>query len=103
MMEPKELIDFADRHSAVTATSPQNLNPYKLGSELFRDIEERYNKGQFGIDYYRCENMAEKNTWNKQLNLGRKKIEIRKVYSDLMFIDDNDGFCQKSRLVYLCV
>ena len=24
------------------------LNPYKLGIELFRDIEERWNKGQFG-------------------------------------------------------
>ena len=30
------------------ARRPGALNPYKLGIELFRDIEERWNKGQFG-------------------------------------------------------
>ena len=41
-----EVVDYADHHSGTMATSPNRLNPYKLGIELFRDIEERWNKGQ---------------------------------------------------------
>ena len=37
------------------ATQPGRLNPYKLGIELFRDIEERWNKGQFGNEYDECD------------------------------------------------
>lgn len=89
MMEQSELIDFADRHSAVMMTSPQSLNPYKLGLELYRDIEERFNKGQYGVDFDRCETMAEKSAWDKKLNIGQKKIfDVRKIYTDLMFIDE---------------
>src|SRR5512138_1513471 len=43
-----EIIDYADANSGVLATSPGRLNPYKLGVELYRNIEERWNKGQFG-------------------------------------------------------
>jgi len=35
--------------------SKLHLNPYKLGVELFRDIEERWNKGRFGKEYEECE------------------------------------------------
>ena len=101
IMEPSELIDFADRHSAVMATTPQNLNPYKLGLELYRDIENRWNKGQFGTDWERCEDMAEKRNWNKDTNLGRKKLfQVRKIYNDLTFIDEflNIDFCRRHGL-----
>ena len=49
-LDPSELVDYADHHSGTMATQPGRLNPYKLGIELFRDIEERWNKGQFGPD-----------------------------------------------------
>ncbi len=89
IMDSSELIDFADRHAAVMATSPQNLNPYKLGLELYRDIEQRWNKGQFGSDWERCDDMAEKRRWNKDTNLGHEKLfQVRKIYNDLMFIDE---------------
>ena len=101
MMEPSELIDFADRHSAVMATSPQALNPYKLGFELYRDIEERWNKGQFGTDWERCDDMSRKVAWDKLSKLGRNKIfQVRKIYTDLTFIDEflTLEFCQKNGL-----
>src|SRR6266516_7332851 len=50
-MRDGEVIDFADHHSGVVATHPGRLNPYKLGLELLRDIEERWNKGRFGKEY----------------------------------------------------
>jgi stage V sporulation protein R len=89
VMEPSELIDFSDRHAGVVAMRPGQLNPYKLGLELYRDIEDRWNKGRFGSDWDNCENMAERRNWNKQLGIGREKIfQVRKLYSDVMFIDE---------------
>src|SRR5438445_8172152 len=48
ILGPDEIIDYADHHSGTLATSPGRLNPYKLGIELLRDIEDRWNKGKFG-------------------------------------------------------
>ena len=42
-LEPADLIYYADHHSGTLASSPTRLNPYKLGIELFRDIEDRWN------------------------------------------------------------
>ena len=42
-----QVIDYADRHSRATATSRGQI-AYKLGIELFRNIEERWNLGRFG-------------------------------------------------------
>ena len=42
---PAEVIDYADHHRGTLASSPTRLNPYKLGIELFRDIEDRWNRG----------------------------------------------------------
>ena len=57
-MESSELIDFCDRRLGVMATSKKQLNPYKLGIELFRHIEDRWNKGQFGKEWDDCDEMA---------------------------------------------
>jgi stage V sporulation protein R len=84
-----EIIDFADHHAGVVATSPGRLNPYKLGLELLRDIENRWNKGKFGKAYEECEDVATKRAWDKQLGLGREKIfEVRRFHNDITFIDE---------------
>ncbi len=96
-----ELVCYADHHSGTVATSPNRLNPYKLGLELFRDIEERWNKGQFGSDYDQCDDVREKERWDKQLGLGREKIfEVRRVHNDLTFIDTflTPEFCAKHKM-----
>ena len=88
-MDSSEVIDFADKHSGVTATNPRSLNPYKLGLELYRDIEDRWNKGRFGKEWLECDDMAERRRWDKQLGLGREKIfQVRQIYSDVTFIDE---------------
>jgi stage V sporulation protein R len=86
---PEELIDFADHHAGVVAVRGKSLNPYKLGVELFRNIEERWDKGRFGKEYDECEDIAERRRWDKQLGLGREKIfEVRRHYNDVTFIDE---------------
>ncbi len=86
---PSEIIDFADIHSGVLATSQGQLNPYKLGVELYQNIEDRWNKGMFGPEWAACDSMAERANWDKDLGLGRAKIfEVRKLYNDVSFIDE---------------
>lgn len=96
-----ELIDYADHHSGTLLTGTGRLNPYKLGVELFRDIQDRWNKGKFGKEYDECDDWVAKKNWDKNLGLGRQKIfEVRKLYNDLMFIDAflTPEFCHEHKL-----
>ncbi|MBM4075659.1 MAG: SpoVR family protein [Planctomycetes bacterium] len=100
-LSDSEVIDYADHHSGTVAMSPQRINPYKIGIELFRDIEERWNKGQFGPEWEECDDTRQKMRWDKQLGLGRKKIfEVRRIHNDVTFIDTflTPEFCQKHKM-----
>ena len=91
-----EVIDYADHAAGVLGG--RFLNPYKIGVELFRHIEERWDKGRFGKEWEDCDNLAAKRTWNRQLGLGREKIfQVRSIYSDVMFIDEffTEDFCRE--------
>jgi stage V sporulation protein R len=100
-MHPSELIDFADHHSGTLAVQPGQLNPYKLGYELFHDIEKRWDTGRFGKDYDECTDLATKSTWDTGAGLGREKIfQVRAIYNDMQFIDAflTDEFCRENKL-----
>ena len=89
VLSDAEVVDYADHHSGTMATQPGGLNPYKLGLELFHDIERRWNKGQFGAEWDNCPRLDEKEAWDRQLGLGRERIfEVRKLYNDVNFIDE---------------
>ncbi|MGH2521382.1 MAG: SpoVR family protein [Anaerolineales bacterium] len=100
-MTPDELIDYADHHSGVVAAHSGQLNPYKLGFELFRDIEDRWNRGAFGPEYEACTNRQVRQAWDKQLGLGRQKVfEVRRIYNDIGFIDEflTEDFAREHKL-----
>ncbi|MGH7296283.1 MAG: SpoVR family protein, partial [Polyangiaceae bacterium] len=48
ILDASEIVDYADHNAGVMATSGGRMNPYKLGVELYRHIEERWDRGQFG-------------------------------------------------------
>lgn len=101
VLQPSEVIDYADHHSGTMATSGRRLNPYKVGIELLRDVERRWNMGQFGAEWENCEDMDKKRTWDKKLGLGRQKIfEVRKIHNDITFIDTflTPEFCKEYNL-----
>jgi stage V sporulation protein R len=88
VLEPSEMIDYADHHSGTMAMSGGRLNPYKIGIELLRDVEMRWNSGRFGPEWENCDNYEERRNWNRPLGLGREKIfEVRRVHNDITFID----------------
>jgi len=89
VLDASEIIDYADNASGVLATSGGRLNPYKLGVELYRNIEDRWNKGQFGKDWEECDDLEVKRHWNMRLGLGRQKLfQVRQLYTDVTFIDE---------------
>ena len=96
-----EIVDFADKHAGVMYMSKQNINPYKIGIELMRDIEYRWNRGMFGKDYNECTDMREKLNWDTKLGKGREKIfDVRKSHNDISFIDEflTPEFCERQQL-----
>ncbi len=99
ILEDSEVIDYCEHHSGTLATSPGRLNPYKLGIELLRDIERRWNTGRYGADYDACDDMAERRHWGKDQapkerivgrgSPGREKIfEVRSIHNDVTFLDE---------------
>lgn len=99
--EPAEIICYADHCAGTLATSGGRLNPYKLGVELYRDIEERWDRGQFGPEYASCEDWRERQHWDTKAGKGREKIfEVRRVHCDLTFLDEflTPEFCDRQKL-----
>jgi stage V sporulation protein R len=101
VLDDSEVIDYADHHSGTLGGRTGRVNPYKLGVELFRDIEERWNKGRFGKEYDDCQDLVVRARWDKKLGLGRDKIfEVRRHNTDVTFIDNylTEDFCREHKL-----
>ena len=96
-----ETIDYADHHSGTVAMGRQQLNPYKIGVELYRNIEERWNKGRHGIEWERCDDYELRQNWDTRANAGRDMIfEVRRCHNDVTFIDSffTKDFCEEHKL-----
>ncbi len=101
ILDASEIIDYADNAAGVLATSKGQLNPYKLGVELYRNVEERWDRGQFGKEWEDCDDLDAKKNWNLRLGLGKQKIfEVRSLYNDVTFIDEflTPDFCRDHKL-----
>jgi stage V sporulation protein R len=101
ILDASEIIDYADNASGVLATGKGQLNPYKLGVELYRHIQERWDMGRFGKDWEECDDFEVKRHWDMRLGLGVKKIfEVRALYNDVTFIDEflTPEFCIEHKL-----
>jgi len=94
-----ELVDYCEHHAGTLATSPGRLNPYKIGIELLRDIERRWNTGRYGPEYDSCDDMTVRRNWGTDKtpkgrvvgrgSPGREKIfEVRALYNDVSFLDE---------------
>jgi stage V sporulation protein R len=100
-LEDDELLEYADAHAATLASKPGSLNPYKLGLELWRDIEDRWDRGRFGPEWSRCDDFAKRKAWDTRAGMGRQKLfEVRRAYNDVTFIDEflTEDFVREKRL-----
>lgn len=98
ILDDSEVVDYCDHHSGTVHMQPGQLNPYKLGVELFRHIEERWNKGRFGKDWLDCEDPEARKRWDTGAMLGRDKLfEVRRTHNDVTFLDTflTADFCRE--------
>ncbi len=96
-----DVIEYADHASGVLATSGRQLNPYKLGVEMYRHIVEKWDLGRFGKKYDECQDAASRAAWNTHANKGMEKIfEVRRCYNDITFIDEffDEEFCLEQNM-----
>ena len=99
--EASEVIQYADQHSGVVFMPPGGFNPYKIGVELFRDIERRFDRGQHGPAWETLGRVGEKERYHDHSMRGREKIfEIRAIYNDVNFIDEflTEEFVERHRM-----
>lgn len=100
-LEDSELIDYADHQSGTLGVQPRQINPYKLGFELLKDIEMRWDKGRHGKEWEECDDLRERENWDTHAGEGLQKIfQIRTVYNDMNFVDDflTDEFCREQKM-----
>ena len=96
-----EIIDYCEQYAGIVASQPGQLNPYKLGVELLRHVERRWDKGRFGKDYMDCDDPRKRASWDTKAMLGRAKLfEIRKIHNDITFIDEflDEDFCHETKM-----
>ena len=94
LMSHPEIVDlrdasaFADHNAGTLAMGGGRLNPYKVGYEIFMDIEERWNTGRHGQKWEELEDERERRDYDDKSMKGFAKIfEVRKWEKDITFID----------------
>lgn len=100
-LHESEIVDYCDHFAGVVASNGSSLNPYKLGVELLRHIERRWDRGQFGLEYLDCDDPKVRREWNKHTGMGRKKLfEVRQFHNDITFLDEflDEDFCHESKM-----
>jgi hypothetical protein len=100
-LEAKEIVHYADQHSGVVHMAPGGFNPYKIGLEMFKDIERRWNKGQHGPAWEALDTIGAKEAFDDKSMKGRDKIfEVRRIYNDVNFIDEflTEEFVEKHKM-----
>ena len=89
MLTAAEVVDYADQHSGVVHMAAGGFNPYKIGVEIFKDIEDRWNKGRHGPVWESLEDLGARDRHDDRSMRGREKIfEVRRIYNDVNFIDE---------------
>ncbi len=100
-LQDAEIIEYCDQYSGIVASPPGQLNPYKLGVELLRYIKQRWDKGQFGIDWVNSQDPRERAAWDTGAMKGKEKLfEVRKIHNDITFIDTflDEDFCHEHKM-----
>ena len=101
ILDDSELIDYADHHSGTLGSTSGMLNPYKLGIELFRDIQQRWNSGRHGTEWDSCQDVHGRTDWDMSEGRGLEKIfEVRRTHNDITFIDEflTEEFCEQHKM-----
>jgi len=76
-------------NSLVKAENPFQLNPYLMGCSMWKDVEERWNKGRHGRGWLNCMDTKTKEEWDTGAMEGWEKCKsVMSTYTDWFFMQD---------------
>jgi len=76
-------------NSLVKAFNRETINPYLIGSVMWYDIKDRWDKGRYGSDWNECDNVKERELWDtKEMNGAKKVDEVMRSYMDWFFMNE---------------
>jgi stage V sporulation protein R len=77
-----------DHHSGTLATRAGQINPYKLGVELFGTSRSAGTRGSSASEWESCDDPQSAATGHRR-DEGREKIfQVRKHHNDVSFVDE---------------
>jgi len=89
LLTSSEHADYNYSNSLVKGENPFQLNPYLVGSIIWKDIESRWDKGRHGADWSDCKSAKDKENWDTKVMGGWKKcLEVMESYTDWFFMMD---------------
>lgn len=100
-LHASEIVDYCDHFAGIVGGGPGSVNPYKLGLELLRYIEYRWDTGKYGIEYVHLDDPKDRWEWHKETGKGREKLfEVRKFHNDVSFVDEffDEDFCHEKKM-----
>lgn len=88
-LTPEEHGQYNYSNSLVKAQNKMSMNPYLIGSHIWKTIETRWDKGQHGSDWKDCTDFKKKEEWDTKEMGGLAKIkDVLPTYTDWMFFQD---------------
>ncbi len=95
-VQASEIVCYCDQHAGVLHMPAGAFNPYKIGIELWRDIERRWDTGQHGSAWESLDRLGARERHDDRAGAGREQMfQVRRVYNDVSFIDEffTEEFC----------
>jgi stage V sporulation protein R len=82
-----EHAEFVYSNSLVLAQNKFSMNPYLIGYKVWKNIVERYDKGQHGDEYDRLKLIKDKEEWDTEAGGGHEKmLNVARTYQDWFFM-----------------
>jgi stage V sporulation protein R len=89
VLTTSEHAQFNYSNSLVKAENPFSMNPYLIGSKMWENVIERWDKGQYGKDYENETNRKKKEEWDTHEKNGWNKVlSVMEKYTDWFFMQD---------------
>jgi len=90
LLNDSEHAQYNYSNSLVKAENPFKMNPYLIGSTIWKNIEERWDKGRHGREWEDCKDFKCKENWDtKEEGRGWEKCKsIMRTFTDWMFMQN---------------
>ena len=89
LLTTEEHADYNYSNSLVKASNPFGLNPYLVGTGMWKDIEDRWDRGRHGDEWENCTDAEVKEGWDTGAKEGWNKCkEIMATHSDWFFMQE---------------